>query len=596
MSSTARAARRCRDRYAKKGIPEPARLYELNAQRRLPRDHPSADDHETGRSGDHIWGDTAEEGIRRRGPILTAAFSARRMYQYVGNTGVCKRIDEVLRAHPGEQPVLSTRMILTVMLLAARHQGSYKRTTLCEVVSGLDAAVAVEWGLLDPDSGDSLVSYNLVWRQAHRIERFLRDGAETADGTRIDLQWMVDRFLGPSIPKWVASKVSEIALDGTDYQTWARTTDFTRQSEIDAGRIPPETIFKLNGKIQHTKDVEDGSGRRSATSKHPAGGFNGYFAHLAVAVRASIRGKRQEPVSPYIVSMVLAAADQHVGPIGYQVATKAKQLAPRVEVVKADQHYTAKKTTFVRPLHEHGWEIVMNQAKDKQGGVKLITAGRNNTPIYVNCGTPLVEWTPEHLLSPSDGLTGTDRQEWFDERAKYAWVVIGRFPDGRKKIICPQCAGKVRSTAKTRKSERANRRKRRTPLPVTAVADRETCCDGMITLGVDELDNHQRNAYGTTKWATDYAGRNPVEGVNGMIKDDGSLEKDSCRAFGLAPHTLAALMAAVIHNLEQTGRTRRPKNRNHATADHAEQTNPDTTPPDAPTQRPGQLTPTRAPP
>ena len=118
----------------------------------------------------------------------------------------------------------------------------------------------------------------------------------------------------------------------------------------------------------------------------------------------------------------------------------------------------------------------------------------------------------------------------------------------------------------------------------------------MITLGVDELDNHQRNAFGTTKWATDYAGRNPVEGVNGMIKDDGSLEKDSCRAFGLAAHTLAALMAAVIHNLKQRLRGRRPKNRNHATPARAEQTNPDTTPPDAPTQRPGQLTPTRAPP
>ena len=542
MSSPARAARRRRERYAKRGRLGRARLYELNAQRRLPRDHPSADDHETGRSGAHIWGDIAEEGVRRRGPILTTDADAVRMYQYVGATGVCKRIDEVLRAHPGEQPVLSTQMVLTAMLLAAQHHGSYKRTVLCEVVSGLDAAVAVKWGLLDPDSCHSLLSYNMVWRQALRIERFLRDGAETADGTRIDLQWMVDRFLPPSVPKWAVRHVAEIALDGTDYQTWARTTDFTRQSEIDAGRIPPETIFKLNGKIRRTEDDEDGTGHRSATSKHPAGAFNGYFAHLAVAVRAFLRGKRQQPVPPYIVAMVLAPADQHVGPIGYQVATKAKQLAPSVKVVKVDQHYTAKKTTFVRPLREHGWEIVMNQAKDRQGGVKLITAGRHNTTLLVHCGTPLVEWTPEHLRAPSDGLTGTARQQWFDERAKYQWVVIEHFPDGRKKMMCPQCAGKVRSTAKT---YNRNRAKRRSPLPVTAVADREYCCDGMITLGVDQLDNYQRNAYGTTKWATDYAGRNPVEGVNGMIKDDGSLEKDSCRAFGLAAHTLAALAAEV---------------------------------------------------
>lgn len=31
-------------------------------------------------------------------------------------------------------------------------------------------------------------------------------------------------------------------------------------------------------------------------------------------------------------------------------------------------------------------------------------------------------------------------------------------------------------------------------------------------ISVDELDNYQRNPYGTTPWATDYAGRNPVEG------------------------------------------------------------------------------------
>ena len=51
----------------------------------------------------------------------------------------------------------------------------------------------------------------------------------------------------------------------------------------------------------------------------------------------------------------------------------------------------------------------------------------------------------------------------------------------------------------------------------------------MITFGVEQLDNYQRNAYGTTPWATDYAGRNPVEGVNGMIKDDGSFNRASSR-------------------------------------------------------------------
>ena len=134
--------------------------------------------------------------------------------------------------------------------------------------------------------------------------------------------------------------------------------------------------------------------------------------------------------------------------------------------------------------------------------------------------------------------------------------------------------------------------------PVTAVADTEYCCDGMITFSVEQLDNHQRNAYGTTPWATDYAGRNPVEGVNGMIKNDGSLNRASCRVFGLAAHTLAALMAAVIHNLKHTHRARRARRRksqNPTTPDYPGPTPPNT-PPAEPGPHPTSSPPTRAPP
>ena len=158
-----------------------------------------------------------------------------------------------------------------------------------------------------------------------------------------------------------------------------------------------------------------------------------------------------------------------------------------------------------------------------------------------------------------------------------------------------QCAGKVRTTARTRNPNRPNRTQRPNQ-PVVAVPDTEYCCDGMITLSIDQIDNYQHNTYGTTKWATYYAGRNPVEGVNGMIKSDGSFNPESCRVFGTAAHTIAALLAAVGHNLKQTRRARRPKKSNNIAADHAEQAIPDTTPPDAPTPHPASPTPTRAPP
>ena len=58
-----------------------------------------------------------------------------------------------------------------------------------------------------------------------------------------------------------------------------------------------------------------------------------------------------------------------------------------------------------------------------------------------------------------------------------------------------------------------------------------------------------------------------------MIKDDGSFDKESCRVFGLGAHTLAALMAAVVHNLEQTRRAR-ARNNNASTPAHPQPDKP----------------------
>ena len=594
------AARRLRRLFAKRGLPDPARLYELNSLRTLPADYPSSVPDIDTDSGTYldtdVCTDTDEEGIDPSEPIITTAAQARRMYQYVGITGVVRHIDKVLRDHSGEPPVLTTKIILTAMLLAIKLQGRYMRTVHCAVLAGLDAAVAIEWGLLDPDTGDSLLSYDMVWRQSKRLEILLEDGADTPDGTHIDLQWMVDRFLAPSIPKWVARSVTEISIDATDYETWARTIQYEHQADIDAGDIPPGIVLKPNGKIQRTKDKAAGTGRRSPKQSQPSEHFNGYWLHPAVATRTVRGGKRQKPVTPHILAMMLTPADEEAGPIGYRIATRAKRVAPNLKTVKADQHYTAKKKTFVRPLRADNWDIVMNQAAPELDRIRLFIAGTHDTPLYVHCGTILPIWTPPHLHTLPAGLTATDRQQWFDERAKYQWTVIHHFPGGRKKMICPQCAGKVKSTARTRNPKRANRRKHRTPLPEIAVADTEYCCDGMITFSIDQIDNYQRNAYGTTKWATDYAGRNPVEGVNGMIKNDGSFNRASCRVFGLGAHTLAALMAAVIHNLKHTRRARRRKNRNPTTPHHPGHTPPNTTPPAEPGPHPTSPTPTRAPP
>ena len=80
----------------------------------------------------------------------------------------------------------------------------------------------------------------------------------------------------------------------------------------------------------------------------------------------------------------------------------------------------------------------MNQAEDEQERVRLITAGKHNTPLLIHCSTILPIWTPPHLLSPPDDRQRTALQQWFNDRKKYQWVVVQTYRYGRIKFICPQ--------------------------------------------------------------------------------------------------------------------------------------------------------------
>ena len=186
----------------RRDLPDPARLRELNGQRRLPRDHPSGG----------------------KFPIFTSAAQARKRMVYVHRTGIVPQIDQLLRFHPGPKSQLSTEALLASALLAAETTATYIRASQCAVLAGLDSAVAIEWGLCDPNDDEWIPpSYKVVQKQAKRLETLLGDGAILDDGTPIDLNWFVKTFLAPSIPNYVKRKAQEIALDATAtaYPTWA---------------------------------------------------------------------------------------------------------------------------------------------------------------------------------------------------------------------------------------------------------------------------------------------------------------------------------------------------------------------------------------
>ena len=222
--------------------------------------------------------------------------------------------------------------------------------------------------------------------------------------------------------------------------------------------------------------------------------------------------------------------------------------------------------------------------------IRTVVVGRHNTVLLEHCGTFFPIWLPNDFYTPPPHLSGDKLRDWYTKRAKWRYSVIQHRPGGAKHLICPQCAGRVMTTARTRNPKRANPK-----LPALAAPDTEYCCDGIVTIPVELLDRYQRYPYGTWAQHTDYNGRNPAESSNSSVKKNNRLELGTIEAFGLSAHTLHAVMVAVHHNLRQTRRARAEAAQNDITTPTDNPTAPHTEP-SAPTHKPHRPPTTRAPP
>ena len=81
----------------------------------------------------------------------------------------------------------------------------------------------------------------------------------------------------------------------------------------------------------------------------------------------------------------------------------------------------------------------------------------------------------------------------------------------------------MRTSAKTRKL----RRPRKRPVPYIPIDD-EYCCEGLVTIPVEDLDTYQQLPFGTPAWKTRSSHRLQIENVNGMLKNKGGLEDGWC--------------------------------------------------------------------
>ena len=244
---------------------------------------------------------------------------------------------------------------------------------------------------------------------------------------------------------------------------------------------------------------------------------------------------------------------------GLHAVLVALNVFPNLEEIVADMGYTIYGKDFVRPLHQMGINVVMDYPDDHQETIDTVKIGPEDEQkqiLLLNCGTFLVEWTPESFWTAPKDLTGQALADWYAERDKYIWKPIGK-PDknGNIRFRCPQCDGRVKTSAKTHSRSKRSQRKASYATPI----DQEYCCNGTITIPVEELDTYQRIPFGTAAWKKSYGRRLQIENLNSLVKNDGALEDGWCRAFGEAAHNFGLLALLIAHNLRQ------PNNFDHET-------------------------------
>ncbi len=102
--------------------------------------------------------------------------------------------------------------------------------------------------------------------------------------------------------------------------------------------------------------------------------------------------------------------------------------------------------------------------------------------------------------------------DWYTKRALWRWKPNQNLPNGGIQFLCPQCAGTVDTTAKTRIARATNSHG-----PFLSIED-EYCCLGLASVSLALLDSFQRIPYGTLAWKQSYGRRNIIEKSNAMLK------------------------------------------------------------------------------
>ena len=304
------------------------------------------------------------------------------------------------------------------------------------------------------------------------------------------------------------------------------------------------------------------AGHRSATSRELAGEFFGFHTVYAVATRSHYwAGNADEiamgpKVPMYVLACLTAPANPDFGPLGIEAALRARGNAPRIKHAILDRGFTGIPRCVIG-LIEAGFEphldykILQVAAGPRERYFKR-DDGTVET-VLEHVGAFYHQWMPTDLWYPPQNASVEDLAKWYAKRLCWRYDVIYTFADGSKKFRCPFHSGKIYNARLAANADPAVKARRRASAKFKAVPEGEThCCGGLFVAKPNQLAQHQSPTYGTAAHTELMGYRNSSEGINSVIRGRGGLHYRSCRTKGTESHGLAALVAAVVHNLHTT--------------------------------------------
>ena len=382
--------------------------------------------------------------------------------------------------------------------------------------------------------------------------------------TVCDFRLLCREMLRATIPKKWLKAAKAISVDQTAFPTFFRSRDFRTQKEVDravqqslaaTGKIPDDVQLGPDGKLVRCDDLDARAGHRSASAAtgYKATGFLGYQVTFAVLTRIaaseseSEQDKANRAVPGYIAGISVDPASSHPGHAARMAVEDAHAILFGLEEVLTDMGISQYGEAFVRHMHQLGLDVIRD-LKSNEAQPKIITVGtgKHRQHLLTVDGMFFPPWLPKRFWQVPEGLTTEQLRDWYEQRARFRWSRTQRFDNGDMQFRCPQCAGRIITNLATHR-KRARPNKSAPYLKVTHPHD--ACCKGLVTIPVKELDYWQPIPWGTSRWKKSYNRRLQVENVNSMIKKHAGLDKKMCRVRGLGAHTLAALVAAIAHNL-----------------------------------------------